>query len=55
MCCCRRLPAGEVQRSDEGSIDKERKAQGSQEEPQDPNGEDGDGNEDGGDVDLAGK
>ena len=38
MCCCRRLPAGEVQRSDEGAIDEERTAQGSQEEPQDSNG-----------------
>ena len=39
MCCCRRLPAGEVQRSDEGAIDEERTAQGSQEEPQDSNGD----------------
>ena len=55
MCCCRRLPAGEVQRSDESAIDEERTAQGSQEEPQDSNGDnDRDDDGDGGDDDDGG-
>ena len=65
---CRWLPAGEVQRSNEGSISEERKAQGSQEEPQDPNGDDknengdddndddnDDDDDDDGNVTVAGK